>query len=226
MLADKKALLLVGSPKKIHSTSDAMGTYLTDKLEEKGFETDKLHILSSLKNSESIECLLEGIDRSNILILSFPLYIDALPAHIIKAFELIENRRKNNKVTTKQKMMVIVNCGFPEPFHNNVAIDICKCFANRVGFEWAGALSMGGGGMIQGKPLKELGGRVRYAVQSLDIASEAIAKDNVVPKEAMELMKKPPMPQKLYLFMGSKGWKKQAKKFGCEKDLYATPYKL
>jgi len=224
VLNTRNVLLLVGSPKKTNSSSDSLGSYLINKLALEGFSTNKINILSSLKTESGIKDLLTAVDNSDILVLSFPLYDDSLPAGVIKAFELIAEHRNQRELNKKQKMMVIANCGFPEALHNDVALDICKCFASHTGFIWMGSLALGAGGAIGGRPLEDLGGMVRNIVKALDITAVALNNNALVPPEARELMKKPFMPSWIYTFFGSLGWKRQAKKFGANRDLYSKPY--
>jgi multimeric flavodoxin WrbA len=42
MSTTRKMLLLVGSPKRGKSTSESIGTYLLERVKEKGIETDKI----------------------------------------------------------------------------------------------------------------------------------------------------------------------------------------
>lgn len=224
MLEHKNVLLLVGSPKKAKSSSDSLGSYLLNKLCEKGYSTNKIHILSSQKNSDTTQKLLESVDSSDIIILCFPLYVDSLPSSVIKTFELIAAHREKNTTDKKQSIIAIVNSGFPETLHGKLSLDICKCFANTVGFQWMGGLVFGGGGVIAGQPLEKLGGMVRNVVKSLDITAEAICTDTPIPHEAVNLMENHVIPLWFYVFMATRGWKKHAKKFGSKKQLYARPY--
>lgn len=226
MLNSKRVLLLIGSPKKSNSSSDSLGSYLINKLSVEGFATDKINILSYLKTESGIENFLKAVNSSDILILSFPLYVDSLPAGVIKAFELIAQHRKQRSLNKKQKMMVIANCGSPEALHNNVALDICKCFASHTGFIWTGSLALGGGSIVGGRPLKSLGGMAKNIIKALDITAIALSNNTSVPLEAKKLMEKPLMPSWLYTFIGDVAWKKQAKKFGANKDLYSKPYEI
>jgi len=59
--------------------------YLLDRLNEKGLITAKISIHTSLKSDRGLDNLLSTVDRSDIIILAFPLYIDSLPAPVIKA---------------------------------------------------------------------------------------------------------------------------------------------
>ncbi len=53
------AALLVGSPKGPNSTSNSLGTFLLDKLHEKGIATEKIYICQSLGSEEKKASLLQ-----------------------------------------------------------------------------------------------------------------------------------------------------------------------
>ncbi|WP_169735934.1 NAD(P)H-dependent oxidoreductase [Alkaliphilus transvaalensis] len=219
-MKDKKALLLIGSPKIKNSTSEALGNYLLNRL-KKGYIIETLQIKKSLKDDLGV--LLEKINNCDLLIISSPLYVDCLPAPVIKIFEEIADYREEKNLTKKQSLMAIINCGFPEYFHNNIALKICRNFAERNGFHWLGGLTMGCGVAINGKPIDQLGGMTRNITKALDLASEAIVEGGVVPVESIELMRKQMFPKWLYVMAGHRGWKSQAKKFNVN-NLYARPY--
>ena len=84
MLSEKKALLLIGSPKTKNSTSEALGNYLLQSLDKKGCECEKLHIISVLRNN--VQGLFNRVGDADIIILSFPLYVDSLPSPVIRAY--------------------------------------------------------------------------------------------------------------------------------------------
>lgn len=222
MLNEKKALLLIGSPKTQRSTSESLGSYLLERLHERGYLCEKLHVLSTLKNN--VEELFSKVNDADILIISSPLYVDTLPSPLIKAFEFISENNREKKSTKKQSLISILNNGFPEPFHNYTALKICQSFANKEGFQWLGGLSIGCGPAINGMPIKNLGGMTRNIVKALDITSQAIADCEGIPLEAIELASKQIIPSFIYTLIANKGWKTQAKKFNVHKDLYAKPY--
>lgn len=222
MLDEKKALLLIGSPKYKNSTSESLGNYLLQNLHEKGYICDKLHILTVFKND--IEELLSKVNDTDLLIISFPLYVDSLPSPLIRALELIGENRREKRNTKKQRLIAIANNGFPESFHNYTALNICKNFADKAGFQWLGGFAVGSGAAINGRPIEQLGGMTRNKVAALDMAVEAIAKDSSIPPIAFELMSSKLIPTPLYTFIANQGWKVQSKKFEAKKELYAKPY--
>ncbi len=69
----------------------------------------------------------------------------------------------------------------------------------------------GGGGMISGQPIAELGGMVRNQKRSLELAAESLTKGEVILEEAVVLMSKRGTPQWMYILMGNRGWKQEAK---------------
>lgn len=220
----KKVLLLVGSPKGAKSTSESLGTYLLDQLDEKGFQTETNRINPALKSNQSREKLLLAGDNSDLLIIAFPLYVDSLPSQLIKAMELIAERRKAMEDPKKPQLLAIINSGFPEAAQNDTALAICRRFAKESAIEWIGGLALGGGAAIDGRSLDEAGGMVRNVKKSLDLTAEALAEGKPLPQDAIDLMAKRLAPTRMYLFMGNLGWKRQAKKNGVRKSLDNRPY--
>lgn len=222
MLNNKKALLLIGSPKKKNSTSESLGNYLLEGLHKKGYTSEKLHIISILK--DDVKDLFAKVNDADIVIVSAPLYVDSLPSPLIKAFELIGQNRKGMLSFKKQRLVSIINNGFPESFHSNTALKICKIFADNAGFQWLGGLAIGCGPAINGMPIKNLGGMTRNIVKSLDITIDTIAKNESIPLEAINLVSKEIIPSWLYTLIANRAWKTQAKKFNAHKNLYTKPY--
>ncbi len=220
----KHALLLVGSAKRPHSNSESLGSYLCQQLAEHGFETETLHLYRALRSEEGVEALLAATDRAGVVILAAPLYVDCLPYLVIRALELIAAHRQSDGVPKAQRLVALLNCGFPEAAHNEVALAICRQFAREAGFEWAGGLALGGGEAIGGRPLAELGGMMRHAVQGLDLAAEALAAGRPLPEPAVATMAKSFIPAWTYTLMGGFGWRWRAKKHGAHKKLHARPY--
>jgi hypothetical protein len=220
------ATLLVGSPKGPKSTSNSLGTFLLEKLHEHGVETKKAYTCQSLGSDEKRAALLRLVDESDLVILAFPLYVDSLHSQVIKTLELIAEHEKGRGGKGEKTFAAIANSGFPEAKQNNTALGVCRLFAQQAGFNWAGGLAMGGGGMISGVPLSEMGGSVRNQVKALEIAADALALGEPIPDKAVALMSKLGFPKSLYTWMGNRGWKSQAKKLMKIKSMYNRPYEV
>ena len=70
-MTEKKALLLVGSPRGIEqSTSGRLGGRLLDALKERGFETDKLHVHAVVRSPTETERALAAVAWADLVVLS------------------------------------------------------------------------------------------------------------------------------------------------------------
>jgi len=200
MSTQRQALLLIGSPKVKKSTSASIGNYLLALLGKKGLRTESLRINAMLKSDESRNKLWSIVNNSEIVILSCPLYVDNLPSFVIEAMELILEQRKSARPIRRQQLLAILNCGYPEPEQNAVAIDICKQFAQESGFDWAGGLAFGMGVAIDGHPLEAKKYPVGNIKKSLVLTADALICQKPLPKQAVELMAKPIMPVWFYVW--------------------------
>jgi len=235
MKAPRTALLLVGSPKPGASTSESLGTYLCEELEKRGLKTQTLHVVKAVRTEEATGELHAAVDAADLVVLSFPLYVDSLPAPAIRALELIAARRIGKDAACGgadappadeggPAFVAICQSGFPEVEQSEIAIEICRNFAAAAGFEWAGGLILGAGGMIDGKPLRKLGGMMRSAIRALDLSADELAAGRPLPAEAVRLMAKPAIPAFGYRFMGNWGWRSQIKKHSDGVPVDAQPF--
>ncbi len=228
-----RALLIVGSPKTHDpSTSSALGGLLVDRLEKRGWESESLTLRASLDRPEGESELLAAVERAGLILLVFPLYVDALPYLVTKALAVIASHRRASREPSRQRLVAIVNSGFPEVHQNSLALAICREFAAQNSFAWAGGLAFGGGGMIGGHPLtdaKRPGPPVRNVIAALDKTAASLAEGLPVPVESVRMIAKNRIPfaiwSLLYIWMGAWGFKKLAAKNGISKDkMLALPY--
>jgi len=220
----RRALLLVGSPRTRKSTSASLGGYLTEQLAARGVETETLQIYTAFSSRERARAALAAVDAADLLVLAFPLYVDALPAPVVAALEaIVANRRAG--AARPGRLAAIANCGFPEAAHNATALAICAEFARQAGLGWLGGLALGGGeGLVHGAPLVELGGRGAAIRQSLDLAAAELAEGRPIPQSARDRLARSVIPSWLYRLMGGYGWRQQASRYGMQHNLRRQPY--
>ncbi|MHB0877666.1 MAG: NAD(P)H-dependent oxidoreductase [Anaerolineae bacterium] len=223
MSEDRKALLLVGSPKARGSVSRSLGEYLVERLAALGWGTETVRIAQAMRSEAGRAKLLAAALGADLLVLSFPLYVDSLPAPVIEAMEMIATARPASGQARAPRMVALANCGFPEAKHNDVSLAICRRFAKEAGIEWAGGLSLGAGPSLGGAPLRQLGGRVGGIVRALDLTAAALDGGGSVPEEAVRLVARPMMPLQLYVLVGNLGWWWQARRNGVLFRLGARP---
>lgn len=225
MKASKTALLLIGSAKLAgESTSEALGSYLLQRLQARGVACVAMHVARALRTEARAQELLQAIDRADLFILAFPLYVDSLPYLVTDALERIAAHRAAQAVERRPLFLAIANCGFPEAAHNATALAICRQFADAAGFAWAGGLALGEGGAIAGRPLAQAGGMARNVVAALDLAAAALAAGQSVPAAAAALMARPFIPARAYMLMGDIGWLAQARQHRVLRRLGARPF--
>ncbi len=224
----QKAVLLIGSPKGKNSASMALGKRLLAALSSRGITSETHIIRPALDSEEKTVAMGEAVEKADIVIFSFPLYVDQLPAPVIWALERIAERRKEITSTSRPWLIALVQSGLGETHHNQPAIEIMRRFADLTGFRWAGGLAMGmGGAMIGGKP-GQRDRKLRNVFCGLDLAAAELAEGWPIPDEAVSLLGRKLMPRWLYVIGGNFGWRQQARRHAKTKreklNLYARPY--
>jgi len=207
---NKNLMLIIGSPRAKSSTSASLGNYLIKKVNNDKFNIKIRYTAVDLKSAISRSNLLKDVEQADILVLSFPLYVDSLPAPVIRLLDLIEkNQRKTN--TKEKKFLAISNCGFPEAEQNKTAISICKQFCIDSNMEWLGGLMLGMGAAINGKPLDKAEKIAKNIKLSLELVAESILNNRKIPEEAFQYIEKPLLKSKfIYKLFGSISWRIQA----------------
>lgn len=222
MTARRLAVLLVGSPRPT-STSASLGAHLLDRLALADWETRGLRIAPTLAKTKGVITLISRVDTADLVILASPLYVDSLPAPVMRALEVLGDQRRGGERPTPARLAAVLNCGFPEARQNETAVAVCRRFAEEARFEWAGALAMGMGGLIDGRPLKGVA-RADGVRRALTLAGDALAAGRPIPPEAERLMARRPVPRWLYLWKGARAFKRQAKQAGVLRRLRDRPY--
>jgi len=220
----RRALLLVGSPKTRKSTSNSLGGYLFEQLSARSIQTETIYLHTVLRSPAKMQTLLDAVDAADLVALAFPMYVDSLPAPVIEALERIAAHRQGRDPSRWQSFTAITNCGFPEVYQTATALAICETFARQAGFAWAGSLALGGGGMVNGSPLAEGGGKTNFMRNSLDLAAEGLAQGQAIPKAARDGLAKPIIPHWLYWLVSIQRWYLDAKGYGALKLLIRRPY--
>jgi hypothetical protein len=221
-MSKQNLVLLNGSPKGRGGTSGSIGDYILSKMTQEGISKETIHVGKSIRNEEKWNKVVESVKNADTIILSFPLYWDSLPSQLIKAFENLYSRK--DELDRSPNFYVVVNNGFPEPWHNEIAIEICKNFSKKMNFKWQGALNIGGGAAIAGRALEETGGMTFKLRETLEMASKAIEQSEPIPSKVKNRLSKPLYPPFFNLVFGGIGWRKQAKKKGVKTSLKAKPY--
>jgi multimeric flavodoxin WrbA len=235
--SDRRAVLIVGSPKTLsRSTSHVLGTYVLDGLRSRGWATESLTLRPSLLNRVGAASLLAPIDRADLVLLAFPLYIDALPYQMTQALELIACHRRAASVGPRPALVAIANNGFAESYQNYLALAICRRFAAAAGMSWAGGLAMGAGEAISGgealKARSTLGVPRGHVLAALDATVGALADGSVVPEAGARGIARNPisitpfvMWRWIFIHHAARMWQARAAAHGVSReDMLARPF--
>jgi hypothetical protein len=218
----KKAVLLIGSPRDGATTSGSLGEHLMKLLAAKGIET-RSHVLSrSMMSEASCDEMMKGVASSDIIVLSYPMYMDSPPSNVIRWMELV---RDDGLAGLEGKtFLAIGNCEDPDPRKLDVSIMIMRNFSDGNRMRWAGGLRMPMSCAIDGASLETAGRKGRWAMKALDIAAAALADGQTMPEEADALMSRSPMRELSYVSRTNKAWKRRAKEKGTRANLMDRPF--
>jgi hypothetical protein len=220
-----RALYLLGSGKPHgQSTSEALARYLHARLEAPGVEATAFEAIDAKKtlHADGEQRLLAAVDRTDLLVLATPLYIDSLPYPVIHALEAIAKHRWRGAAPCR--LVAIVNSGFPEASQSELALRMCAVFAREAGLDWAGGLALGGGEAVHGQTLEKAGGAAAKARKAIELAAAALRENREIPERAVALMASPFIPTFLYRWLGSWGWRRRARSLGTATPLDDKPF--
>ncbi|OPX61286.1 MAG: NADPH-dependent FMN reductase [Methanomassiliicoccales archaeon PtaB.Bin134] len=214
-----RAVLLIGSPRGERSTSRGLGVYTLEGLRSRGWEVEERYTCRDVTTSEGLTDLLAAVERSDLLILSFPTYVDSPPAAVVRVMETMHGRIKRGGA-----LLAIANCGFISSMNNASSLSICRLFARDIGWEWRGGLSLGGGNVLAGRTLEEAGGVARSVRRALDQAVSALAEGKAVPQGTIDLMGRNIVPPFIYNITANRAWDRAARKNKVLERIRDRPY--
>lgn len=203
-----KVSLISGSPKPLSSSS---GTLL-DEL--KPMLSSRFHVnIHSLNKPSVPEESMESILDSDILIFSFPLYVDGIPSHLLSCLYEMEIYLKRH-ARPDLTVYAIVNCGFFEGHQALPAIELVKNWCYKVGVSWGQGLGVGGGGMIQSLSGVPDG---QGPKKNFSIALNELANHINTCSEGANIFISPNFPRIGYKIGAEMGWRYQIKNNGLNK---------
>jgi len=209
----ESALILCGSPKRKQSASFELGSYLARRLEAAG-------IKAIVRSCAPRDTLLADVTAADLLVLSFPLYADGIPARLKEALMQIVAGQPGPKYCA-----ALVQCGFLESAQNDTAIEMCRLFARDAGFVWLGGLGRGAGGMLSAKPLEQSPPPMRATREALDLAAELLSRGEPFTAEIKQVFRVPPLPRWLYAGASEIGFLLQLIRNGKLLSLFRKPYR-
>lgn len=217
-----KVLLWVGSPKPPGtSTSEALLVQLGENLVHRGVSVQE-RFQARRTHKGGFEAFFRAAEASDAVVLAAPIYFDALPYVVTASLERWAERRGARRGGPRFGMLV--NCGFPELRHCELALEMGQLFCGQTGLSWMGGAGLPGGAVVNGETLAETGGRTHHVRAGLDLVADAISKQTPWPKAAQHELARPVMPPWLYRTAASAWWLWQAYSHGALMKLGDRPY--
>jgi hypothetical protein len=218
------ALLLIGSPKSGESASRSFGDAMLGRLSARRAETRTARVTPAFQSQETMDRLMADVDWADLVLLSSPVYVDTLPAPVMRLLETWGRRATAPGAAVRRpvRLAALVQCGFPEARHCASAIDVCEEFCRESGVGWAGALAFGCGGALAGRTPEH--SPLARVVPSLDQAADALAAGDAIPAEAAQSFGRQFAPTWGYTLFGGFSWWWMARKRGGREPLRLRRY--
>lgn len=201
--------MINGSPKLGKSNSGILVQKLEPFLKEDN-EILQYNINKQPLTSEQYKELL----TMDVLILAFPLYVDAIPSHL---FHMLVTFEEYCKKEEKKDIYVyaVINNGFYEGKQSSTAVEILMHWCLRSGLHFGQAICQGGGEMMGFVEQVPAG---HGPIKNLGTAMKNLT-ENIKSRDSGEtLMFSPNMPRFMWRFTAEHGfWNAKAKKNGLNK---------
>ena len=201
--------IINGSPRGKKSNSEILIKYLCSLLKE--HQINKYYLFSSKIHSE----IKSEIHNADVLIFSFPLYIDSIPSSLLDILLKFEEKKIIN---SKTKIYCIVNNGFFEGKQNQLAILQMKNWCQKTGAEWGQGIGIGAGEILSYVEKVPLG---KGPLKNLGKVLEQFTNNIKTLKSGNEIYVNPNWSRLLYWTQGTVSWIIKARKNGLKmRDLF------
>lgn len=185
MMGVKRLVIFSGSPRK-KGTSYSFARTIKIIAEDDGNKAEIVHIIEYFDGTKEFDILKSIISKSDIICLTTPLYVDTLPYPVIWFFEKLSTEM-NNELHGKS-FFAIGQCGFPDVTLLQPLLGSCRCFAEATEMNWLGGLGYGGGAIIDGALLENLGGKGKKITSAFKLALGNVMQGKTISSKAQDLL--------------------------------------
>ncbi len=218
----KKLLLFCGSPRK-KGTSFSFARTIGKLTEEKGCKVEIHFVYDYFTGGKNLAELKTLIVGSDIIGLVAPLYVDTWPAPVIWWMEKLAAEMKSE--LHDKRFFALAQNGFPDITLFQPMLETSRLFAESVGLKYLGGLGYGGGAIIDGTLLEDLGKKGERITSGFHLAVDDILADRTISPQVQNILTIQ-FPKSLYwpiTLMLNRRTRQIAKKNGV-KDLKCKPY--
>lgn len=200
-------LTLCGSPRFGKGPGECTSLYLLQRLEAL-LGPDFQARTEAANPARNLDELAQALPAARRLVLAFPLYDDSIPTGLLETLAGLERRLSGRPGLGEIPVYGLVNCGFFEAAHNELAVEMLEIWRKRLGFRPGRILAVGGGEMVRQAPMGP------GPLASLSKKLEVLAQDIRSGAAGPALWAQPNFPRPLYRLAGNLGFRQQARKNG------------
>ncbi len=211
-----------GSPRGEESDSRELITTLQGAI-GKGHEWLIVSQIQQERNPN--DSILDTISTCDALVVAFPVYMDALPASLMRFLGRYAARAaRSGAIRRGQRVFAMANCGFYEGEHCEVSLDIMRRYCESCGLVWAGGIGVGTGEMLRkiktrrpdSGPKKPVYRAVKAVANAIVLDKNARLIENILTHHGVSWS--------AYRRAGDREWKARMRKNGLKKkDALARP---
>ena len=211
--SDSRMVILNGSMRSEKGNSALLARELKKQIKEQ-FETG-IDILNLRDYLSDMPGLISRLEDYQVLVLALPLYVDGLPAQVIRLMETFAAQTRSPKI-----IYVLANMGLYESSQLVNLFSAVKEWSDQMGFAYYGGLGVSCGelvgGLMQALPFRF--GPTNRIANAMDCLAEAIVEGTAMEDDIYE---KPSFPRSLYISIANNNWNRTAKRNGLKpEDLY------
>ena len=141
------------------------------------------------------------------IVFVFPLYADSIPVTLLNFLKTLEE----NVPCEKPTISVVINCGFIEPYQNDIAVKMLQLFAGKNGYPFGSVFKIGSGEAILTTPF-----RIFLKVKMKKFA------DSIEKQRYNSFQVTMPIPKKMFIKASTVYWENYGKKNGISKEQMQT----
>lgn len=196
--------LINGSPKPISSNSESFLDIISKYLDD-FFKVD-------LKK-DKYDIALNDIKKADVLVLTFPLYVDSPPSIVLKFLDYLYDKKIN---VENKSLYTIINCGFREGEQNITALNIIKRWCEKKKILYKGSILIGAGEIVGKKQYKYICRKALKKLHefSLFIKNKERCNDLITTMDFLN--------NHVYCFLANHNWSKKGKMNGLNKTKIKT----
>ncbi len=123
--------------------------------------------------------IFDALLKADALVLAMPVYVDAVPSHVLELLQKIEQFAKEHDLHFR--VYALCNCGFYEGEQCELEMEMLQCWCERAGLTFCGGTGVGAGEMIGFLPLVPIIGLAAMLLEFLIRLSFLIGGGMVTP---------------------------------------------